>query len=391
MKSSKRKVGGVVVVQPNHNNYGTSLQAFATVKTIQELGYPFRIIRYNKKRTLSEVIRILPGLIRSGALKQFSFGMYQKYFAKTHPKYRKLIDQRTSVVNKFKAKYFDPISDFYIGYNDLHEGSSNYDVVFVGSDQVWGPLSLYAKFFNLLFVKDEIPTFSYASSFGVSNIFEWQKEGTKKYLSKLKMISVRETQGKEIVESLSKNSAQVVLDPTMLLTKSSWQEAISDSKASIDEPYILSYILGPRKDVREEIKELSRKTGLKVVSFRHMDWYEPADNGFGDIPIYDADAFDFINLLSKAQYVCTDSFHCTVFSILFNKKFLTFYRHVPSAKSTHSRIDNLLATYGLQNRLAKEDLYARIIADIDYQPVNERMDLARKESMVFLKAALEVK
>lgn len=387
-----RKVGGVVIMHHNHNNYGTSLQGFATVKTIQNLGYPFRIIRYQKKRTIVELMETLPGLIKSGAVKEAKFRLCKKLFRNTHPVYARNISERTESVNRFKKKYFDSISDYYTGYDELCKGAKEYDVIFVGSDQVWGPLSLYSRFYNLLFVDKTIPQFSYASSFGVSNIFEWQKEGTKEFLDKLDVIGVREVHGKTIVDSLSKNKAKVVVDPTMLLTKQDWEEVISNSNLEINEPYILSYMLGPRRDVRQEIMNLGKRMGLKVVSFRHMDWYEPADEGFGDIPVYNADPLDFIKLLSRAKYVCTDSFHGTVFSILFHRKFITFYRQLPtSSKSTHSRIDSLLDILGLSGRLFDECAYDQIVKDINYAKVDNKLRDLREDSLEFLKGALEIR
>ena len=175
MKNKKRIVGGVVIMRPGHNNYGTSLQGFATVKTIEKLGYDLRIIRYNKRRTLGELFRTLPGLIRSGAISSLFEGWKSARFKKNHPEYSALIDKRTYAVNQFKQKYFEPLCDYYTGWASLCKGSTQYDVVFVGSDQVWGPLSLYAGFYNLLFVDKSVPRFSYASSFGKSFIMDYQK------------------------------------------------------------------------------------------------------------------------------------------------------------------------------------------------------------------------
>lgn len=378
-------------MHPNHNNYGTSLQGFATVASIQKLNYPFRIIRYKKRRSIVDLFSTLPGLIRSGAVKEMRSRLYQKAFNVFNPSYVELIADRTTAVNKFKAKFFDCISDYYVGYDSLCEGSKNYDVVFIGSDQVWGPLSLYSKFYNLLFVNKNIPQFSYASSFGVSSIFKWQQKETKKYLDKMDIIGVREVRGKEIVEELSKHNAKVVVDPTMLLSKEDWEKYTLNSKSNINEPYILTYILGPRRDIREEIIALGKKTGLKIVSFRHMDWYEPADDNFGDIPIYNADPLDFINLLSKAKYVCTDSFHGTVFSIIFNKNFLTFYRQLPtSSKSTHSRIDSLLGLFNLNDRLFHNDAMSEVSKEINYNQVNSILKTLREDSRDFLIKALEI-
>lgn len=393
MESKKRKVGGVIIMRPNHNNYGTSLQGFATIKIVEKLGYDLRIIRYNKKRTLVNILRTLPGLLKSGAVAKILTKRKSAKFKKQHPDYSSLIDQRTAVVNQFKQKYFEPLCDYYTGWNALCKGSKNYDVIFVGSDQVWGPLSLYAGFYNLMFVDKSVPQFSYASSFGKSFIMDHQKKGVAAFLKKMDAIGVREIRGKEIVEELTEKKAMVVADPTLLLTREDWELAISDSKVHIDGPYVLCYMLGPRRDNREAVSTLAKQLGMKVVVFRHMDWYEPADEKFGDIPVYDANCLDFVKLLKDASYVVTDSFHCSVFSILFEKQFLTFYRLPPSdKKSSHSRIDSLMQTFGLNDRICTgySDVEKQMKQNIIWENVRQRLDDCRKNSLEFLKKCLDI-
>lgn len=393
METKKRKVGGVIIMRPNHNNYGTSLQGFASVKVVEKMGYDLRIIRYNKKRTLGELVRTIPGLIRSGAIKAFLNQRKSIQFKKKHPEYSALIDQRTFVVNQFKQKYFEPLCDYYTGWDALCEGSKNYDIIFVGSDQVWGPLSLYAGFYNLMFVDRSVPQFSYASSFGKSFIMDHQKKGVASFLNKMDAIGVREIRGKEIVEELTDKEAKVVADPTLLLTREDWENAIADSQAHVDGPYILCYMLGPRMDNRDAVTLLGKQLNMKIVVFRHMDWYEPADENFGDIPIYDANCLDFVKLLKEASYVVTDSFHCSVFSILFEKQFLTFYRLPPTNKqSSHSRIDSLMETFGLGKRIcmALECVEEQMKEDIFWNSVEEKLTSYRKQSYEFLKKCLEI-
>lgn len=391
----KRKVGGVVIMHPNHNNYGTALQGLATVEIMKSLGYPFRIIRYNKRRSLWTIIKTLPGYLRSGVLDTIKIQRRNKKMRAKHPDYVNNIKLRTDKCNAFKTKYFEPLCDYYTGWNALVEGSKNYDVVFVGSDQVWSPLSLYAGFYNLMFVDKSVPQFSYSSSFGKSNIMDHQKKGVARFLNKMDAISVREVRGAEIVNELTGRNAKVVADPTLLLNREQWDKLINDSKAVINERYILCYMLGPRSDNRETVTRLGRELGLKVVTFNHMDHYEPADEGFGDIQNYTSDCLDFVKLLSNAEYVVTDSFHCTVFSILFHKKFLTFYRLNPSdKKSTHSRIDSILGLMGLQDHIVKDTngIYSSVInKDVDWSLVDKKLDGLRQESMDFLKKALVIK
>lgn len=394
--NSKRKVGGVVIMHPNHNNYGTSLQGLATVRVIQGLGYPFRIIRYRKQRSMCEIARTFLGYVRSGAIQQWLSRRKHRKAKKVHPDYAQNVTLRTKKCNAFKAKYLEPLCDYYTGWEALKDGSKNYDVIFVGSDQVWGPLSLYAGFYNLIFVDKSVPQFSYSSSFGKSYIMNHQKKGVARFLNKMDAIGVREIRGAEIVKELTGREATVVADPTLLLTRQDWEKEIEKSDVKIDEPYILCYMLGPRRDNREAVTQLGKRLGMKVVSFNHMDWYEPADEGFGDIQNYNCDCLDFVKLVSNANYVVTDSFHCTVFSIIFHKKFLTFYRLKPTdKKSSHSRIESLLGLMGMRERAVTlvEDganLCQLINQTPKWESIDEKLFKLRKSSVNFLANCLEI-
>lgn len=382
---NQKKIGCVIIMHPGQNNYGSSLQGFATIYKINQLGYEYEIIRYNKKRSIKDFMQDMPSLLKIGLIGDLRYRLSKKLDFIFHKEYKRTRAIRTRAVDAFKAKYLDSKSHFYTGYANLCKGSLNYATVMVGSDQVWGPLSLYAKFYNLLFVDDSIPKFSYASSFGVSTIFPCQKEAVAHYLNRIDKIGVREQRGKEIVKELTNKDAKVVLDPTLLLTRTEWEQYIDESRCKIDEPYILCYVLGERKDIRETIKELGKQSGLKIVNLPHIDNYHSIDNHLGDINLYDVDPFDFVRLVRDAAYVVTDSFHGSVFSILFHKKFITFYRQNPNIKgSTHSRIDSLFNIFNIKDRIYKNDIYTQIQKNIDYEYVEHKLADMRKDSIDFL-------
>lgn len=385
----KEKIGGVIVSYLDHTNYGSSLQAYATMKVVQELGYDFTFIKYQKNRNLFDWLKIAPGLLLSGGLELIANKLRFRRNCKKYPNYLPNQMKRVKKARDFKQKEFVPFFKTYIGYKALCEGSKEYDAVFVGSDQTWRPFGFYSNYWNLMFVDDNVPKFSYAASYGVSKIPAIQKKGTKRYLERLDMISVREQKGKEIVDSLSAKKAEVVADPTMLLSNAQWKEFAD--KATVDLPkekYIFCYFLGTRQDIREEAEKIAEDTGLKIVTMRHMDEYVPIDETFGDYAPYDVNPYDFVKLLMNAEYVCTDSFHGSVFSILMHRKFCTFYRVKPTAgNSTHSRIDSLLNILGLIDRKYTGNIFD-IKKDIDYASVDEKLINYRNKSMEFFKKAL---
>lgn len=380
----KKRIGGVIVSDFNHTNYGSVLQAYATMKTVQGFGYDLTFIKYKKTRSFIEKLIIMPKYMLSGGFKRFVRGLKTKLNRRLISGYETNQKKRRVATNSFKEKEFLPYFKEYVGYKALCEGSKEYDVVFVGSDQTWSPIGFYSNYWNLNFVDDSVPKFSYSSSYGVSKIPSIQKTGTKRYLERFNLISVREKKAKEIVESLSCKKAQVVADPTMLLTHKQWLDFALNSNKKIEEPYIFCYFLGPRRDIREQAIKLSKQTGCKIVICPHMEEFRKADIGVGQYECYDLNPYDFVKLLSEATYVCTDSFHGTVFSILTHRKFMTFYREF--GQSTNSRIDNILSIFGLTDRLFKGKV-ENIFAEINYNIVDNKLVNYREESLNFFRKA----
>lgn len=141
--------------------------------------------------------------------------------------------------------------------------------------------------------------------------------------------------------------------------------------------------LGTNQEAREAVNNLRDQTGYKVVAIRHMDEFVPSDDVFGDEAPYNVSPNDFIKYISEASYICTDSFHCTVFSIIFQRKFLTFYRFKKhSLTSRNSRIDSLLEYFDLSDRLYNGDICS-IKNNIDYNDVNRKLSILREESIIF--------
>ena len=382
---NKQKIGCVIAYTEGHNNYGTSLQGYAMLKKIQQLGYEVEVIHYVKQLSTIQKIKFVANAIRAGEWKSIVARLTAKRTLKKYPQYAAGIAKRTKAVNAYKAKKLLPLFHTYVGYDALHKGSLNYDAVVVGSDQVWTPMSLPNKFFNLLFVDDSVHKIAYASSFGVSEIPSFQRKETGLYLERFYRIGVREERGKEIVEELSHQKATVVADPTLLLTREEWEAEISDARPNESEPYIFCYFLGTNQEARKAANLLRTQTGYKIITIRHMDEYVPEDEQFGDEAPYNVDPNDFVKYISKAAYVCTDSFHCTVFSILFHRQFMTFYRFAATNKTgRNSRIDSLFNILGLQDRLYIGNI--SIIGNpIAYDKVDKRLKGLRENSLEFLK------
>lgn len=391
MMKEKQKIGLVIAYYKNHNNYGTALQGYATLKSVSDLGFTCRIIKYVKRAPLIKKLRLAPLMLISGGWDAYKRKKNKEKISFSSTDYAKNIAIRTKANNNWKDSIMEPYCDTYIGYESLHIGSKDYNLVLVGSDQVWTPLGLYSKFFNLLFVDDSVPRISYASSFGVSKIPWWQKHATTKYLNRIDALSVRELKAKEIVDNLTIKKAVVVLDPTLLRTKEQWEKEFEGKANKVKGDYIFCYLLGKRDETRKEVNKLAKATNLKVVAIRHTDEFIESDEYFGDIAPYDVNPIEFIQLISNAKYVYTDSFHCSVFSIIFQRQFITFYRFATTdGNSRNSRIDSLLSLMGLTSRLYKNEIVKQIQNPIDYKVVERILEALRKDSMEFLMKGLSL-
>lgn len=386
---NKNKIGCVIAYRKGHTNYGTSLVGYALIKKLQMLGYDVEVINYVKRLTLMQKVEWMVNAWRCGMGKDILSRFKGANDLKKNVGYAANIKVRTDAVEAYKERKFIPLFKDYVGYEALHEGSKKYDTVVVGSDQVWTPLSLPTKFFNLLFVDDEVRKVAYASSFGVSEIPAFQRKATGGYLDRFYRIGVREVKGKEIVDKLSHQKATVVADPTMLLSPEEWMEEIKDSKVKETEPYIFCYFLGTNMEARKAANELKAKTGLKIITLRHMDEYVPEDESFGDEAPYDVNPNDFLAYIKNATYVLTDSFHCSAFSIQFHKRFMTFYRFAQGcATGRNSRIDSLFNVLGVN----KEHIYngdvMKVEAPLDWDVIDGRLKKLREESVEFLARAM---
>lgn len=385
---------GVVSCYFQHN-YGSMLQALATQMALDKLGYENETINVSginseiKKEKLKYFIKasLTSDILLSKA------GMAATVLR------RKLLKSDYGRNTVIRNKKFD---DFYrknfrlsCAYNSKEElGKSvekKYSAVLVGSDQLWLPGNIAGDYYTLNFVPDGVNTIAYATSFGQSELPEDSSKKAAVFLKRIRHIGVREESGQKLVRELAGRNVPVVCDPTLLFTGEEWMD-IQKEEAIIREPYILCYFLGNNPPHREFAKSLKEKTGLKIVALVHLDEYVKSDEGYADYTPYDIDPAEFLNLIRNAQYVCTDSFHCSVFSMLYEKTFFTFKRYTRKTKSsTNSRLYTLFKLTGVTGRIldGNEDIRECLNMKIDYEKVHKNLAEIRKESYQYLVNALE--
>lgn len=382
-----KKLG--LCVRYDCDNYGSMLQIYATQEIIKRMGWNYEIILYDKKTPIF-MIKNITRLFNPYFLNDKLMIFKKKIKLKRYKDVELENQVRANRFSEYRKKYIGPYSHVYKGYKNLNIGAQNYDAVMVGSDQLWTPAGIKSKFYNLIFVPNDIRKISFATSFGVNNIPNSQRRMTSYYLNRIDYLSVREINAQRIVKDLTGKESVIALDPTLVLSGSEWGK-IFPKKQIIDGPYIFAYFLGTNPMHRDVVKRLGEKTHLKIVTCPHMDDFVECDLTFGDKQLYDIDPIDFLNLIRGATYICTDSFHGTVFSILNNKKFLTFNRYDSRDKqSKNSRIDSLCDLLGLEDRRFTKIEYVleNIENEIDYSSVELKLEKLRKNTISFLSEAL---
>lgn len=376
------------------HNYGSMLQAYATQMALDKLGYTnetidisgfngeikkAKIKYFAKASFTSDILLSKMGMVKNVLIKKFAKNEYTL-----------LSKVRNQKFDDFSKKNFR-LSQRYSSKEELGaKCAENYSAVLVGSDQLWLPGNIAADYYTLNFVPENVNTVAYSTSFGQSNL---PKDSTKRaaiFLKRIRHISVREESGRKLVKKIAQRNVPVVCDPTLLFTGEEWM-GIQKKEALIKEPYIFCYFLGNNPPHREFAKRLKKATGCKIVALIHLDEYVKSDEGYADETPYDIDPADFLNLVRNATYVCTDSFHCSIFSILYNKIFFTFRRYTRNTKqSTNSRLDTLFRVTGISGRImdGSEDIQKCINIPIDYNVISKKMTDVRKESLDYLIVAL---
>lgn len=382
-----KRVGIITIVRVN--NYGAELQAYATQEALRKQGYDAEIIDYlfykNKghKRTKSS---------------RPTFKMpLKKHMAEwLYPKLARLkaLLQRNKLM-KVRAENFEKFhqanthfSQTYHSYDELLSTSIEYDAYVVGSDQVWNP-GVYSSLdpYFLKFAPKGKRKLSYASSIGLSELPVHTHQYYHEVLEGLDAISVREEQAVDLVKQVSGRDAQWVLDPTLLLNAEEWQK-VAKMPQDIREKYILLYELTPCPHLKTLAKHIAEIKGCKVVRITKDANRVESDSDV--INVMDAGPAEFIGLFHNAEFVVTNSFHGTAFSINFNRP---FYVVTPARKNNNSRQQSILRLFGLTDRLLTEGtpLPQEDVLPIEYELVNTKLEEQRYLSMNYLTSNIDGK
>lgn len=374
-------------------NYGSMLQAYATQEILNFMGIPNETVNIDgfKQEIRKTKIKYFLSRITSKDVVMDKLGYVRLAVKKKlDRKFAYNLKLRNRRFYEFSQSHFN-VSKKYSSISEIGLCASSYVAFLVGSDQLWLPSNIAADYYTLNFVPDATRKIAYATSFGVASLPKKQADAAKRFLPRINFLSVRELSGKQLIKTLTGLDAKIVCDPTLLLSKTQWNNLIVD-RTIIKGKYIFCYFLGNNSLSRKCAEFLKKKTGYQIVALQQIDMYIKEDEVFGDKTPYSIDPADFVNLIRHAEFVCTDSFHGTVFSIINHKQFFTFRRFTKkTTMSTNNRMDSLLDILSLSNRIINtlDDFENIFQAPIRYNETDERLNIFRNESLEFLKSSLE--
>lgn len=312
-----------------------------------------------------------------------------KELVKTIIRYRYELRERANRFNVFNKNFIVWASDLFSDDIAPYEIEEKYDYYIVGSDQVWNAnfrdVKANINYFLATFAPPK-KRISYAASFGTAKIAEGYEDIFKSELPKFKAISVREQEGVRLVEKCGAK-ATVVLDPTMMLTTHDWDKIASKPKFVENEPYIVTYFLGGRDEkITEYINSAAQ--GRRVIN---LDTEYISKEKIANLAAFTSPPDEFVWLFAHADCILTDSFHGTVFSILYHRPFMVFDRIVDGKKSgMESRIDTLLSTFHLEQCRGNIDNPSEEPIGGDWKEVERILAAEREKSFDFLKKALDL-
>lgn len=383
-----KKVGIITIV--NVNNYGAELQAFATFRKLQLMGYNAEIINYLYYKDWRYIDSKMSRSFNSMSIKSkiIYFAKYRVasfVLNKILPLICKDVKQRIANFNSFH-QHNTRFSKLYKSMKDLYTDTPIYDVYMVGSDQVWNPnASSSIEPYFLTFAPHSALTVSYASSFGVSKIENNSIANRIKLgLSSIKTISVRESSGVNLVKELTGRTAQLVCDPTLLLNKSEWTMFMKPV-SNMPQRYVLIYQLSESDAIVKLATRIGKQEQIPVYRICKRAFKVKKDKGV--VNILNAGPSEFLSLITNASFIITNSFHGTAFSINFD---VPFYTVVSAKKKNNNRMESLLDYVGLGKRIVKDDVDITNLPIVGYDVNATQLKLKsfRLESEKFLEDAL---
>ena len=374
-----------------HTNYGGLLQAYALQQILKGMGHDVVTDRLGVVRKLplwNRALRFLYHAVQFCILKNYRYYPYRYLFVSfdKESKAKRSISINTE---RFVNTHIDTIDLLTRSNESVIDAVRQFDAIVVGSDQVWRATMSDIPTYFLSFTKAiNVKRIAYAASFGTDDLNEYSKMDMKIASESIKLfdaVSVREKSGVHLCRDYFKMDAVHVLDPTMLLSKDDYLKLIEEEDKPCSENILLTYVLDRTQEKNDIIQRVGEALHLTSCENGAVKYFSNVVESNVSECIYPS-VSRWVAGFRDAQFVVTDSFHGTVFSIIFNKPFVA----ILNSKRGSSRFISLLSVLGLENRLISttNDLLEEHLKPIDYTEVNKILNDWRYLSISFMERHL---
>lgn len=374
---------GIITMYYGSTNYGGLLQAYALEEVLRELGYDCEQISYQRSSgkiiNAKKVKKLIFDKKAVLIIKKIIIVVrrYMIYFFT-----KKRLQERNELCHRFRSLI--PHSKVYTEEN-IKECIDDYDVFICGSDQIWNPF-WWTDGYLLGFVPKGKKKIAYAPSIARQQLSLDELNYLVQKIKDFNALSLRESTLIPILQKSVGRDIFHAIDPTLLLGREKYVGLIGEP--IVKERYILVYLLGNNSHYKHIIRKFAEREKMKLVYIPYVGEFGILDACYGKQKIYSAGPIEFLNLINNAGYVITDSFHCTVFSIIFEKKFYNLKRDSDKkASSMNDRLEVLLKSFGIDSR--EFDGKTENLLEIDYAAVRKKMCEYQEASMNYLKSAIE--
>lgn len=354
-------------------NSGASLQAYALMKYLNKIGNEVQIIDY-KPDYLSNHYKILS--INNSKYEKNNIIKIIYLAIKLPGRLLALKDKKR--YDEFREMYLNITDRRYTSNEELKKNIPEADMYICGSDQIWNCKFNNGKdpAFYLDFVPKEKIKVSYAASFATDNIDDKYKPIIKERIKNLNYIGVRETSALTILKDLDIHDGVQVMDPVFLIDKNDWSNITYNIKSK--QKYIFVYDFDKSELIREIAIKIAREKKLKIYTVFKSDYSDKVIKRMGPL--------DFISYIKNAEFIISNSFHGTAFSIIFEKQFIVINRK----EEINTRMRDLLNTLNMENRLISESYNLdSIIKNIDYKKVYLHLDEKIRLSKDYLSKVID--
>lgn len=343
-----------------YDNYGNTLQKYALYSTLKKFADFVEVLWHHSTKPFSpynlELSPNFVGNVREGAFKCVRQNKFKDF-------------DDANIRTRFDLPFLEDIAD-------------EYDFFVAGSDQIWNPdLCVPGNFLEFAPQEKRI---AYAASIAVPelppNIINYYR----KKISEIPHVSVRESEGADLVEKITGKRPIQLLDPVFLLDADEWRKIAKPprwlKKKIYDNGYLLSYFFDGKPP--EQVRTLAEDLSLPVVNLLDLDNFDHYVTGIEE----------FLYLIDNANLICTQSFHATAFALNFRRPFIVYKIERGRMVQRFSRLDSLLELFGLSDRATDTDLEVKIEnpLEIDFARCNEVLPIERKRAFNFLSTALGV-